>query len=194
MTELNDMIPFDEPTGTVHIMHDCETWALLSTKPCLISLGAVKFTGTEIVDRFHVRIDPEDCQRYGLDIEAATVKWWMHNDRQAARDQLDTMGEVDVYSALAAYADWVNRTSPERLGSAWANGSNFDNARLKEVYRILRLDWPFDYKQEECYRTMKNRFPDVPCVRVGVHHGALDDAHTQAAHLQLICASNLITL
>jgi hypothetical protein len=182
------------PEPKIHVMHDFESWALKSTKPCLISLGGVKFTGTEIIDSFHVRIDPADCQRFGLEIEAETVKWWMHNDRQAARDQLDTMGEVDLYAALDGYAMWVRQTPADQLGSAWSNGSNFDNARLKEIYRILGLDWPFSYKQEECYRTMKNRFPEVPCVRVGVHHGALDDAQTQAVHLQTICRSHLIAL
>ncbi len=166
-----------------HVMHDFESWALKSSKPCLISLGGVKFNGTEIVDRFHVRIDPADCQRFGLDIEADTVEWWMDDERAAARAQLNTMGKVDLYAALDGYTMWVRQTPTDELGSAWSNGSNFDNARLKEIYRILELEWPFSYKQEECYRTMRNRFPDVPFVRQGVHHGALDDAHSQALHL-----------
>lgn len=167
----------------VHVMHDFESWALQSTRPCLISLGGVKFNGAEIVDRFHVRIDPVDCQNYGLDIEAPTVEWWMHDDRAEARKQLDAMGKVDLYAALDGYAMWVRQTAADELGSAWSNGSNFDNARLKEIYRILGLDWPFAYWQEECYRTMKNRFPDVPFSRLGIHHGALDDASSQAVHL-----------
>jgi hypothetical protein len=182
------------PEPKVHVMHDFESWALKSAKPCLISLGGVKFTGTTIVDSFHVRIDPADCQRFGLEIEAETVEWWMHNDRQAARDQLEMMGKVDLYAALDGYNMWLGKTPANQLGSAWSNGSNFDNARLKEIYRIIGLEWPFSYEQEECYRTMKNRFPEVPFERLGVHHGALDDAQSQAVHLQVICRSHLIAL
>lgn len=178
----------------VHVMHDYESWALKSTKPCLIELGSVKFTKTEIVDSFHVRIDPKDCQRLGLEIEAETVEWWMHPDRAEAREALDKHGKIDLYAALDGYAMWVRQTPEHLLGSAWSNGSNFDNARLKEIYRLLGLDWPFSYKQEECYRTMKNRFPDVPFLRIGVHHGALDDAQSQAIHLQTICGAHLIEL
>lgn len=171
----------------IHVMHDYESWALKSTKPCLISHGAVKFDGRDIIDRFHVRIDPADCQRFGLEIEAETVEWWMDDARAEARTQLGTMGKVDLVSALGGYAQWVGETPADQLGSSWSNGSNFDNARLKEIFRITGLEWPFSYKQEECYRTMRNRFPDVGFQRLGVHHGALDDAESQAVHLQEIC-------
>lgn len=167
----------------IHVMHDIETWAKDSPIPVLLSLGAVKFNGTEIVDRFEVRIDPADCQRFGLEIEAETVEWWMHDDRQKARDDLNRLGKVDLFAALDGFFMWVLQTPTDELGSAWSNGSNFDNAKLKSVCQKIGLTWPFSYKQEECYRTMRNRFSDVPFVRQGVHHGALDDAASQALHL-----------
>ncbi len=182
------------PPSKVHVMHDFESWALKSHIPCLISLGGVKFTADSIVDNFHVRIDPVDCQRLGLVIEAETVEWWMHDDRAPARRQMEELGKVDLYAALDGYAMWVRQTPTDQLGSAWSNGSNFDNVKLKAVYQLLGLEWPFQYWQEECYRTMKNRFREVPFERLGVHHGALDDAQSQAAHLQTICRSHLIAL
>lgn len=171
------------PAAKLHVMHDIESWAKDSAIPVLLSLGGVKFNGTEIVDRFEVRIDPVDCQRFGLEIEADTVEWWMSDERQQARTDLNRLGKVDLYAALDGYAMWVRQTPTDELGSAWANGSNFDNAKLKSIYQKIGLDWPFSYKQEECYRTMRNRFPDVPFERLGVHHGALDDAASQATHL-----------
>lgn len=183
MTEFTLTSP-DVTPPKQHVMIDFESWALKSAVPCLLSLGAVKFTGTEITDRFHVRIDPADCQRFGLEIEADTVDWWMQDERQEARTQLHAMGKVDLYAALDGFAMWVNQTPPGELGSVWSNGSNFDNAKLKSIFLRVALDWPFSYKQEECYRTIRNRFGDLaPFKRIGVHHGALDDAESQADHL-----------
>lgn len=182
---MTDTAPTPTPTpAKLHVMHDIETWAKDSSIPVLLSLGAVKFNADGIVDRFHVRIDPADCQRLGLEIEAETVEWWMDDERQEARAQLASMGKVDLYAALDGFCMWIAQTPPGELGSIWSNGSNFDNAKLKSIFQAIGLPWPFDYKQEECYRTMRNRFGDlVPFVRQGVHHGALDDAESQALHL-----------
>jgi len=178
----------------IHVMIDIETLAKDSAIPVLLSIGAVKFDDAEIVERFHVGVEPEDCQRCGLEIEAGTVAWWLDNKRQKARDQMSELAKIDLHSALHGFAEWVAETPADQLGSVWSNGSNFDNAKLKAIFLKVGLDWPFGYKQEECYRTMCNRFPFVPFVRVGVHHGAVDDAESQAGHLQAICAVNLIGL
>jgi DNA polymerase III epsilon subunit-like protein len=39
---------------------------------------------------------------------------------------------------------------------------------------------------DRCYRTMVRVMPDTKLARVGVHHSAVDDAATQALHLQRI--------
>jgi hypothetical protein len=178
----------------IHVMHDLETWALSSPIPVLVSLGAVKFDGEKIIDRFHVGVDPADCQRFGLEMEAGTVDWWMHDDRKPARDQLVEIGRVDLYAALDVFSMWVQQTEKDQLGSVWSNGSSFDNAKLANIYRKIGIEWPFKHNQEECYRTMKNRWPDVPFTRIGTHHGALDDAESQAMHLMLIAAEAGIKL
>ncbi len=179
---------------STHVMIDIETWAKDSAKPLPLSIGAVKFDGVTIIDRFHVGIDPVDAQRYGLDIEAGTVNWWMDDDRQEARKQLATLGKVDLFSVLDGFQLWVNTTPTSERGSAWSNGSNFDLAKLKAIYQIVGIEWPFGYKQEECYRTMRNRYPSISFNRIGVAHGALDDAESQAVHLQAICLAHGIAL
>ncbi len=181
-------------TSKVHVMHDIETLAVKSSLPVLLSLGAVKFTSDGILEQFHVRIDPVDCQRHGLEIEADTVEWWMDEERAEARRQLHTMGKVDLYAALDGYAMWINETPKDQLGSGWSQGSSFDNAKLEAIYVKLGIEWPFGYRQIECYRTMRNRFADVPFKRMGVHHGALDDAHSQAAHMVQIVQAHGIRL
>ena len=122
-----------------HIMGDIETLAK-SNKAVLLSLGGVKFDGDKIIDRFHVGIDAADCQRYGLEIDADTVMWWLHPDRDAARQELHTLGKVDLFAALDGFAIWVRETPDSERGSFWGNGATFDNVKLKAAYDAVGLD------------------------------------------------------
>ena len=64
---------------------------------------------------------------------------------------------------------------------------DFDNIILGSLYDAFGLRKPWSYSR---YRTVKNLGigPRTPKVREGVHHNALDDAITQARHLQEIFA------
>lgn len=170
-----------------HIMSDIETLGV-SNKPVFLSLGAVRFTKDEIVDRFHVGIDPKDCQRYGLEIDAGTAwDYWADPKQAEARDKLHALPKIDLFSALDGFAAWVNQTPADEQGSLWGNGATFDNVAIRSAYDAVQLDYPFHYRKDECYRTLKNRCPDVEYAQVGTAHDALDDAESQALHLQKIC-------
>lgn len=165
-----------------HIMHDIET---LSTKnnPVIFALGAVKFTREGVVDRFEIGIDPADCQRLGLHIDAKTVMWWMDEERAAARKYLNEIGKIDLFAALDGYTMWIDQTPKDVRGSMWANGATFDHIKLGSAFDACGLEKPWGYRQEECYRTISNRFKDVPFERHGIAHGPLDDSLSQAFHL-----------
>lgn len=177
----------------IHTMVDIETLGK-SSRALIWSLGAVKFNADEILDRFHVGIDPVDAQRYGLELDADTIMWWMHPDRDAARKQQLELGRVDLFAALDGFDIWTKSTPEDERGSCWGNGATFDNVLLKNAYAAARLDYPFSYKQDECYRTMRNRAPDVEFERIGTHHDGLADAESQAVHLQKICKHLRIAL
>lgn len=172
-----------------NVMIDAETLGV-GNSPVLLSLGAAKFNGTEILDSFHVAIDPASCQAVGLKIDAGTVMWWMHNDRGAAREALAALAAVDIGSALMGFADWFG---PEEL-PVWGNGATADNVWLRNAYELMHMPCPWSFWNDRCYRTMKNIAPHVPFVRSGTHHDALDDAITQAKHLQAIAADLEIAL
>lgn len=176
-----------------HIMLDLETLGL-TPNGVIASIGAVKFDATTIIDRFHVGVDVADCQRRGLSIDASTVMWWLHPDRHEAREKLLALAQVDLYAALDGFSLWVAETPPDQLGSLWGKGSTFDNVLLKNGFDKVGLPYPFSYRQDECYRTIANRFPDVPYMQRDVAHDALADAESQAYHLQDIAAAHGIAL
>lgn len=174
---------------TTNIMGDIETLGT-GRHALVLSIGACKFNATEIVDKFHVAIDPVNAQALGLNIEAGTVMWWLDPERAPAREQLLKHERHDLVTALHGFASWIGDAD----ATLWGNGATFDNIVLRDAYAAAGLDYPIRFWNDACYRTIKNRRPDIKLVREGVHHDALDDAVSQAKHLQAICAGLGISL
>jgi len=182
---------------TTHIMWDLETFGLPKARkiPIPSALGAVKFDGATIIDKFRVGIDPVDAERYGLTVDASTFLWWLDPKRDAARTALLALDKVPLDAALYGLTAWVQETPADEIGSAFGKGSTFDNVLLKQYYEVLGGEaYPFTYRQDECYRTIANRNPDIEYHQVGVAHDALDDAVSQALHMQQIAAAGRIEL
>lgn len=165
-----------------HVMLDLETFGT-GNDAVIIAIGAAKFdpnTLTRVDDSFYVTIDPESCTNYGLKMDASTVLWWMSDElRQACKDWLESK-RVDLPTALEAFAMWFGNESLP----LWGNGATFDNVILRSAYKATGLEAPWKFYHDRCYRTMKNAAPGVEIKRVGQHHNAVDDAITQAQHLQ----------
>lgn len=177
----------------IHIMGDLETFGT-GNNALPVSLGAVKFDGDRIIERFHVGIDPVDAERFGLKIDAGTIMWWFDAERDEARKQWLALPKVDLIAALDGFATWVEETPKADRGSFWGNGATFDNIILCSAYAAAGLTYPFYFTRDACYRTMKNLAPDIELVRVGTHPNAADDAESQAVHLQDICRARGIVL
>lgn len=186
----------------IHIMADIETLGT-GNDALPVVIAGVKFDGETILDRFEVGVDPDDAQRYGRVITGGTVMWWFDPKHDEARKRIFDMPKVDLYSALAGFAQWckappddISEFSPNapKLGSLWGKGATFDNIILRSAAEACRVDWPFSFRQDHCYRTLANSYPDVEYVTHGVAHVAVDDAMSQALHLQAICKAHGIAL
>lgn len=167
---------------TPHVMIDLET---LGTKhdAVILSIGAAKFdpnTLTRVDDTFYVTIDPATCTAFGLKIEASTVLWWMDKDRRVALDELLESPRVDLPSALDGFTQWFGTQSLP----VWGNGATFDNVILRNAFEKIGQPCPWEFWHDRCYRTVKALAGGVEIKRVGTHHNALEDAITQAHHLQ----------
>jgi exodeoxyribonuclease VIII len=166
-------------------MLDLET---LGTGPnaLIISIGAVKFDPqaiAEVEEKFHVGIDLSSLppNAYGFDIEPGTVSWWLSPERAPGRDALSQVPKTDIASALDGFAMWVANDT-----LMWGNGAAFDNVLLRNAYMKLGLIPPWNCWEDRCYRTLKNLAPSLQVTRVGAHHSAVEDALTQAYHLQQV--------
>jgi exodeoxyribonuclease VIII len=160
----------------INVMVDLETLGNGSLA-AIISIGAVEFdpeTG-ELGREFYMLVDAQSAVDLGLEIDASTVMWWMKQD-VAAKAAFKDNGET-IRAALEVFANWYPEDAP-----VWGNGATFDNVILANAYRLARIERPWNYWEDRCYRTLKTLYPEVEQENVGVAHNALDDAKYQALH------------
>ena len=181
-----------------HVMLDLET---LDTAPSavVISIGAVAFDPytNELGSRFYVEMteDISTQQLVGRTISGNTVNWWMQQDVAAKRvfavPPTDSSARVSTVEALERFRAFVVDNG-DRNVELWGNGADFDNTILGSLYDVFGLKKPWSYSRNRCYRTMRalgiGPRRSLSQAREGVHHNALDDAVTQARHLQEIFA------
>lgn len=161
-----------------HVMLDLET---LGTRPgdIILSIGAVKFDVEKgLGEGFYLTIDAESCKAAGLRAQKSTLEWWAKQSPEAREAAFK--GEFSLNVALTKFSMWM---PPLDDAVVWGNGANFDNALLAAAYRAMKMDTPWKFWNDRCYRTISAMFLRSRVERVGTHHNALDDAKTQALRL-----------
>ena len=166
------------------IMLDIETLDTAQSA-VVLSIGAVVFDphSKELGEKFYVEFthDLATQQRVGRTVSADTVVWWMQQGAAAKQIFVDPAPEgvrrVSTAQGLTEFASFVSRNGGKEA-KLWGNGS--------DSFGLVK---PWSYSRNRCYRTMKRMFGEgVKVSRHGVHHNGLDDAITQAVHLQEIIA------
>ncbi len=104
-----------------NIMVDLETMA---THPnaAIVAIGAVRFTD-ELQDSFYQVVDLQSSIRADLDVDGATVIWWLMQE-EAARQAITVPG-LELTQALTLFYEWLGKEAV-----VWGNGASFDNAIL----------------------------------------------------------------
>lgn len=165
----------------VSVMHDIETMST-AKNAAIVSIGAVKFDGTNIVSTFYANIDPLSCKQFGLHFDPDTIEWWKRQKPEAY--EALKHNRVSLPDALNSYSEWYGTKSMWTFG----NGAEFDNVIIENAYKVIGMTAPWKYWDSMCYRTIVNLFNAKISkeVREGVHHNALDDATSQANNLMRI--------
>lgn len=158
-----------------HVMLDIETLGN-NSRSVIISLGAVEFDETGLGREFYVNICPQSCIDVGMQMDADTVMWWMTQSDGARAVFKQTCRLLE--DALQEFKHWFPKDA-----CVWGNGATFDNVIVDSAYRACKMNKPWKYNADRCYRTLKALYPQIKALsRIGTHHNALDDAKYQALH------------
>jgi hypothetical protein len=161
-----------------HIMADLETLGV-GANAVFLSIAAVQFdldTG-ETGACFNENITLQSAQKLGLEIESDTLQWWLTQKPEIL--QLMFKDPLEIRSAMHHFSLFI-KTYGEYV---WGNSARFDLGMLANSYKKLHLELPWNHRNEMCYRTLKNLFPNVhpPADRDG-HHDPLQDCYYQIEH------------
>jgi hypothetical protein len=150
----------------------------------ILSIGAVKFdleTGIIEDDGFYRSVSVESNLDLGRRISEDTLIWWFKQSPEAQGVYHEEKVALDT--ALVELSDWIGTDDYK----PWANGADFDTPMLQHAYAQLKIETPWKFWNNRCFRTYKN-LPGARDVKVpfgGVKHNALADAYHQA---QVACA------
>jgi hypothetical protein len=155
---------------------DLET---LGTRPgdTILSIGVCLFDIDKgIYSEMHISINQESSKAAGLRAQKSTIEWWAQQSPEARAAAFK--GEHSLETALKMFQMWL----PDNA-LVYGNGANFDNALLGAAYRAMKMEQPWKFWNDRCYRTISSMFMKYKTERVGTYHNALDDAKTQALRL-----------
>lgn len=116
-------------------------------------------------------------------IDPETWAWWLTQDHQLFREQLE--GTLSVADGLLEFnRAWKNNA--ERGCKLWGNGANFDEPILDNLYRTNRMEGnrPWKFYNSRCVRTIKALNPSVAKVEPSRPHDPEADAVAQAIFVQ----------
>ena len=179
-----------------HIMLDLETMGN-GSNAAIVAIGACEFTLPGRVrehweakpGEFYQKVDLESSVKAGMQIDTSTILWWMQQSDEARKSTFQ--GEtIPLGDALCRFTKFVQAVDNNMNDTAvWGNGATFDNIIIRYAYNSVSLPAPWSFRNDKCYRTVaallpKERQPVFE--RSGTAHNALDDAITQAVHLQKV--------
>lgn len=174
-----------------NFMLDIET---LGLKPgsVIFSVGVVWFnpTGIPSFGRFYTRVCIKSCVAHGLTIDPETMLWWM-DQPDAAREEMTQPERSSLTDALTELSAFIENSVCGEPFHAWGNAASFDCGLLRAAYEACGIPCPWDFRDEMCYRTVKNLADDsLKPESDGTKHHALDDAMWQVEHLLRIFGVN----
>jgi hypothetical protein len=161
----------------LHLMLDIETMCT-GVHASVVAIGARLFTMKDGPGKgFEAFIDPDAAAQYG-EVCTDTMNWW-HKQPAFA---LVFGGKTQPADALHRFIMFVQEHKPDTV---WANSPQ------------LQLTFPFHYRDERDFRTLKAAAVDLKvnldgCWEGMTAHSPLDDATAQAKAI-VICMNRLLS-
>jgi hypothetical protein len=166
-----------------HLMIDMETMAV-SPNAVVLSLGAVHFNpwGNGYGDKIYFRINIDDQDALGREIDPNTLDWWATQDPAIMEEAFSIDNRIPLAEAVDIFHKFA-----WGCDAYWSHGATFDLVIIENLYRQLGRPVPWNYWQLRDTRTLFDLGfdPDMP---KGGKHDALQDAIRQAVGVQNIYA------
>jgi len=137
------------------MMLDIETLDT-STSAVIISLAAVTFNCSKVLDQFIVNIDLDESMKKGRTTSASTLRFWIKNT-DLLQDLLENSQGIE--EALSKFNFWVTTNHP--IDEVWANAPSFDCIILQEYYRLFNRNLPWSFRKQRDVRTLKGVAMDM---------------------------------
>ena len=162
-----------------HVMVDLETLAV-SPNAVVLSLGAVHFDpyGTGHNDSIYFRINIDDQDALGREVDPSTIEWWSRQDPAIMEEAFSLANRISLVDAMDQFHRFAWGSS-----AFWSHGATFDLVIIENIYRQLNKPLPWNYWQLRDTRTLFDLGQD-PEMPQGSKHDALQDAIRQAVGVQ----------
>jgi hypothetical protein len=170
-------------TDMCHVMIDLETLGTRSNA-VILSIGAVQFDliGNMPICRFHKGIDIQSCLDWGLQVDGATIEWWMNQKDEnikrivglEKRSLVEVLNDFEV-KMLSCFEQYIRS---DKNVYVWSQGSNFDIVLLENAYKAIGKKAWWKYSNVRDTRTLFDVANYKYVAKGG--HDALDDALNQA--------------
>lgn len=170
---------------TNELMIDIET---TGQKPgCkVLSLGAFGFDKDGNQVEFYRRFAIDKQAEAGLTDDASTMDWWQRLYPEARTEAFG--GKTDPAEGLGEFKQWFlkNFSTGKNDGfRVWACGLDFDFPILQYFMRTFGYSFPWFFRNQYDYRTIKNLFPVIKEDEGNfAKHTALEDSKAQMRGLR----------
>jgi exodeoxyribonuclease VIII len=164
-------------------MIDMETMAV-SPSAVVLSLGAVHFDpwSNGIKDQIYFRIDLDDQDKLGREIDPNTLDWWAKQDSAVMEEAFSPDDRIPLAEAIDRFHKFA-----WGCDAFWSHGATFDLVIIENIYRQLNRTPPWNFWQLRDTRTLFDLGHDPDMSKEG-KHDALQDAIRQAIGVQNIYA------
>jgi len=162
-----------------HMMLDMETLAV-SPNAVVLSLGAVHFDpyGTGHSDSLYFRIDIDDQDALGREVDPGTLEWWSRQPPAIMEEAFSPDNRIPLVEAMDRFHKFAWNCS-----AFWSHGATFDLVMIENIYKQLNKALPWNYWKLRDTRTLFDlgHDPEMPQAN---KHNALEDAIRQAVGVQ----------
>ena len=174
------------------VMLDIETVDSVASA-AIVQVGAVLFNrkgGVSLNSNFKRNVSIDSNLKLNRTISESTLLWWFDREPEARKSVFNTKPILPLPQVLKDFSAWFQSHEKEADGKLhiWCKGAKFDFSIMSDAYRTAGLDVPWFYRNENCLRTLLNRYPELSKKHkfTGVAHDAIDDCLNQIKQLQAI--------